>query len=151
MDGAAEVTAHAHELGPSLAELFVSTVGMIVGVFVVLCGALVVVRRFGHTWLGEKLVGLWHRNVTAPVTAWQRHVIQDRIEWLMSHENGGSSLKDLANTLRRLDDRFKEHVDASSADRAELHRRIDELLDHDAERDRPGLRYGPNPTNQEDT
>lgn len=128
--------------GAKLTEIFVVVVGVIVGLGALAVAAALLSSKLTSTWLGRLWRRLWTANVTDPLTRWQRSVVQDRIEWLMTHENGGSSLKDLSNTLRRLELRFDEHLTESTTDRAELHRQLGLLLDHDADRDQPGKRYG---------
>lgn len=80
-------------------------------------------------FLGRPLRWLWRRNVSEPVGNWHHGitggVVDERIEHLMTHRNGGSSLKDLADSLK---------VVQGSVER---------LLAHDAERDVAGARYGP--------
>lgn len=79
--------------------------------------------------LGKPLRWLWRTNVSHPISAWHRsitgEVVDERIEHLMHHRNGGSSLLDLA-----------ESVDAVKGT-------VSQLLAHDAERDMAGKRYGP--------
>lgn len=125
----------------TLAEMFVVTAGVIVGLFVAVCALALVATRLRDTIVGRAARRLWRNNVTHPVTRWQRQVIQDRIEWLMTHPNGGSSLHDLGRGMRELRSLVEQHISESTEDRAELHRQVDTLLDHDAERDRPGRRY----------
>ena len=78
--------------------------------------------------IGRPLRWLWTTNVSHPISAWHRNitgeVVDERIEHLMHHRNGGSSLLDLA-----------ESVNVVKAD-------VAVLLEHDHDRDVPGARYG---------
>jgi hypothetical protein len=84
-----------------------------------------------YTILGRPFRWVWRRNVTAPISGWVRHtvgdVVDERIDYLMHNRNGGSSLLDLAESLKAVEG----HVEL--------------LLSHDAERDTAGRRYGPDP------
>jgi hypothetical protein len=87
-------------------------------------------------YLGAPIRWLWRTNVSGPISRWNRQivsdVVDDRIEHLMHHRNGGSSLLDLAESVQTV----RAHVEM--------------LLDHDAERDTKGHRYGPEPEGEED-
>jgi hypothetical protein len=84
--------------------------------------------------IGAPLRWLWRRNVSQPIGEWHcritGEVVDGRITYLMTHNNGGSSLKDLADSVARINDAVIE----LSAD-------VEILLDHDAERDVVGRRY----------
>lgn len=78
--------------------------------------------------LGKPLRWLWRTNVSHPISAWHRditgEVVDQRIEHLMHHRNGGSSLLDLAESVK------------------DVKQTVGQLLEHDAERDMAGKRYG---------
>lgn len=101
-----------------------------VGGFIVALGAIsaalaVVVKS---PFFGRPLRWLWSVNVAHPVGDWNAKivgkVVDDRVEHLMTHNNGGSSLKDLSDAVEVI--QIQVHT----------------LLEHDAERDTEGMRYG---------
>lgn len=110
-------------------------------------------------YVGRPLRWLWRTNVAHPVGEWNRgivrEVVDDRIDHLMHHRNGGSSLLDLADSVkvvkRRLD-RIERHQNEVAAELQVFRRHSTEatravredvttLLEHDDERDAPGKRY----------
>lgn len=114
--------------------------------------------------LGRPLRWLWRRNVSDPVGSWHAEivtgVIDGRVEYLMHHRNGGSSLLDLAESVNevksavgllvkhdaerdRVGMRYPDHhADSALADSVvSVQEDVTLLLDHDAERDVDGKRY----------
>lgn len=135
---------------PTLMELFVSAAGVIVGLVVAFAAVLMVATRMSDTIIGRAARRLWRQNVTDPATRWLRSVVQDRIEWLMTHPNGGSSLHDLGRGVRELRELVENHISESTEERAGLRGDVDTLLDHDEQRDRPGRRYAVDATTEEE-
>lgn len=109
-------------------EFIIAAAGFVIALGAV-SAALGVLAR--SSIFGKPLRWLWRTNVSHPISAWHRNitgeVVDQRIEHLMHHRNGGSSLLDLA-----------ESVDAVKST-------VSQLLEHDAERDTAGKRYGPHP------
>lgn len=128
--------------GPTLMQLFITSIGVIVGLFSVLAMAALAATALRRTIIGRVVVWLWARLVSTPVTNWLDRVVSDRIEVLVKRPNGGSSLHDLSTSLADLKEQFAHFATTSSSDRADLHRQLEQLLDHDAERDVAGKRYG---------
>ena len=114
-----------------MASILTAVVGSVV-TLAALSAAVGVIAK--APFIGRPLRWLWTTNVSHPVGAWHREitesVIDDRIEHLMHHRNGGSSLLDLA-----------EAVDVVKAD-------VSVLLEHDRVRDVPGARYGTDTDNE---
>ena len=109
----------------SLVDVLRVSAAVIIGAAAV-ATALAVLARF--TVAGKPVRWLWRTNVSEPVGKWNRGIVEgvvdDRISHLMTHKNGGSSLKDLADSVSC------------------LRRSVRTLLKHDAERDTEGKRYG---------
>lgn len=120
----------------SIVEVVSGILGTIVGIGVV-AGAISAIARTGA---GRPLRWLWRTNVATPLTKWHEgtttkvvdervkdivaEVIDERIDHLMHHRNSGSSLFDLSEKL----DTVVGHVN--------------QLLEHDEDRDVAGKRYG---------
>lgn len=89
-----------------------------------------------NRYVGRPLRWLWRRNVSEPIGGWAqanvRAVVDARIDYLMHHNNGGSSLKDLADNQKLI----KKQVTA-------IETNVATLLQHDVDRDVDGKRYGP--------
>jgi hypothetical protein len=98
-----------------------------------IAGAIAVLAK--SKYFGKPIKWLWRTNVSGPIGKWHGsivgHVVDERIEHLMHHRNGGSSLLDLAEAVKVV----KKDVSL--------------LLRHDAERDTEGHRYGPTTTTDE--
>jgi hypothetical protein len=117
---------------------------MLVSVFTALAGFLLTVAALvgavgviaKSEYAGRPLRWLWRRNVGDPATAWFKRsvseVVGEHIEYLMHHRNNGSSLLDL-----------KESLLEARSEMVGARKDINLLLEHDAERDRAGHRYGP--------
>lgn len=101
------------------AAAFVTAIAAIVGSL----GILVKSPYFGGV-----MAGVWRRNVSDPIGHWNHHIVRDvvdeRIEHLMHNRNNGSSLLDLAEAVETVNGK------------------VERLLNHDAERDVKGMRYG---------
>jgi hypothetical protein len=114
-------------------EFFIAAAGFIVALGAV-SAALGIIAK--SPLLGKPLRWLWQTNVSHPISAWHRtitgEVVDQRIEHLMHHRNGGSSLLDLAESVKDV-----KHT-------------VGQLLEHDAERDTAGKRYGPHPDLESD-
>lgn len=85
--------------------------------------------------VGRPLRWLWRRNISEPIGGWAqenvRTVVDARILYLMTHNNGGSSLKDLADNQQLIKDQVED-----------IQTNVSTLLAHDKERDVDGKRYG---------
>lgn len=85
--------------------------------------------------IGKPLRWLWSKNVSEPVGDWHeaivRKVVDTRIDHLMHNRNGGSSLLDLSESVIRAQTAIER-----------IERKVSMSLQHDYERDQPGLRYG---------
>jgi hypothetical protein len=108
----------------TVAQFFVAAGGFLVALGAVSAAVGLLAKS---AFLGRPLRWLWRTNVSTPIGEWHRtgvrDVVDERIEHLMHNRNGGSSLLDLA-----------EAVEAVKA-------QVNQVLKHDAERDKPGLRY----------
>lgn len=112
-----------------IAITFVEVVSAIVGIVVGLAAFVLAVGAIARSDVaGRPVRWLWRRNVSEPLGEWNRgiirEVVDDRIEYLMHHRNAGSSLLDLSEKLERIDEQ------------------VQQLLDHDEDRDVAGKRYG---------
>ena len=118
-------------IGVSLVEMIASAGAVLAGVAASVVAVGVLARS---SLVGKPLRWLWRTNVAGPVGEWNRQIVSDvvdtRIEHLMSHRNGGSSLLDLAEAVK------KNQVGISRLDK-----KMATSLDHDRDRDQPGLRY----------
>ena len=112
-------------------------------------------------FFGRPLRWLWRTNVSHPIGEWNRGivagVVDGRVEYLMTHRNGGSSLLDLADSVGRIECRLttiEGNQNGFAADLAVFRRHntemtravredVSTLLEHDDERDKPDKRYGP--------
>jgi hypothetical protein len=114
-------------------ELLAAAVGALVATAAVVTAVGIIAKS---EYLGRPIRWLWRRNVSDPAGGWFRHlvaeVVDDRIDHLMHHNNSGSSLLDLAESVAEA----KQQIQATKAD-------VALLLEHDAERDMAGRRYGP--------
>ena len=137
-------------------DVVIATAGFIVGLGAVSAAAAIIVKS---PFLGRPLRWLWRTNIAHPVGEWNRHIVGDvvdnRVEWLMHHRNGGSSLLDLADSVGRIEGRLEvieRNQDGFAADLAVFRRHntemtravredVSTLLEHDDERDKPGKRY----------
>jgi len=119
-------------IGVSLVEVIASVGAVLAGVAAAVVAVGVLARS---PLVGKPLRWLWRTNVAGPVGEWGGQIVSDvvdtRIEHLMSHRNGGSSLLDLAEAVK------KNQVGISRLDK-----KMTTSLDHDRDRDQPGLRYG---------
>lgn len=100
----------------------------VVSIIVAVAAFSVSIWLFLKTPLGWALRWVWRKAVSEPVAAWNRtmigEVVQHKIEHLMHHRNGGSSLLDLADSVERVSVQVRD-----------LNDRLTDLPCHTSERD----------------